>query len=65
MATRNGTSQTTSIDRRTVLKLAAGAGLAGSGALGFAPPARAADTTLAIWTGFPEVQPFYQAAADA
>jgi multiple sugar transport system substrate-binding protein len=69
MATDNGTSHTTSIamslDRRTVLKLAAGAGLAGSGALRFAAPALAADTTLAIWTGFPEVQPFYQAAADA
>jgi multiple sugar transport system substrate-binding protein len=73
MATDNGTSHTTSIatsiaksiDRRTVLKLAAGAGLAGSGALRFAAPARAADTTLAIWTGFPEVQPFYQAVASA
>jgi multiple sugar transport system substrate-binding protein len=53
------------IDRRTVFKLAAGAGLAGTGALNFALPARAADTTLTIWTGFPECQPFYQAAADA
>jgi len=61
----NGTAAATSIDRRTVLKLAAGAGLAGSGALGLALPARAADTTLAIWTGFPECQPFYQAVADA
>ena len=65
MAMDNGRSEITSIDRRTVLKLAAGAGLASTGALTFAPVARAADTTLAIWTGFPEVQPFYQAAADA
>jgi multiple sugar transport system substrate-binding protein len=53
------------VDRRTVLKAAASAGLAGAGALKFAQPARAADTALAIWTGFPECQPFYQAVADA
>jgi multiple sugar transport system substrate-binding protein len=61
----NGISGIASVDRRTVLKLAAGAGLAGAGALNLARPARAADTTLAIWTGFPECQPFYQAVADA
>jgi multiple sugar transport system substrate-binding protein len=60
-----GKADTTRIDRRTALKLAAGAGLAGTGALRFAPPAQAADTTLAIWTGFPECAPFYQACADA
>jgi multiple sugar transport system substrate-binding protein len=65
MAKNNGNTAAASIDRRTVLKLAAGAGLAGTGALSLARPARAADTTLAIWTGFPEVQPFYQAVADA
>jgi multiple sugar transport system substrate-binding protein len=65
MAKENGNETATSIDRRTVLKLAAGAGLAGAGALNLARPARAADTTLAIWTGFPECQPFYQAVADA
>lgn len=65
MAKENGNEAAASIDRRTVLKLAAGAGLAGAGALNLARPARAADTTLAIWTGFPEVQPFYQAVADA
>jgi len=53
------------IDRRSVLKLAAGAGLAGADGLRLTSPARAADTTLAIWTGFPECQPFYQAVADA
>jgi multiple sugar transport system substrate-binding protein len=60
-----GTADTTTIDRRTALKLAAGAGLAGAAALGGARPARAAQTTLAIWTGYPELQPFYQAVADA
>jgi multiple sugar transport system substrate-binding protein len=59
-------SHPSGIDRRSVLKLAAGAGLAGAGGLGFAPAARAAgETTLAIWTGFPELQPFYQAVGDA
>jgi multiple sugar transport system substrate-binding protein len=60
-----GKADTTRIDRRTALKLAAGAGLAGAGALRFTPPAQAADTALTIWTGFPECAPFYQAVADA
>jgi multiple sugar transport system substrate-binding protein len=60
-----GKSGRSVVDRRTVLKAAASAGLAGAGALSFARPARAADTTLAIWTGFPDVQLFYQAVADA
>jgi multiple sugar transport system substrate-binding protein len=58
-------SERGTIDRRAVLKITAGAALAGAGALKFAAPARAADPTLAIWTGFPELQPFYQAVADA
>jgi multiple sugar transport system substrate-binding protein len=53
------------IGRRTVLKLAAGAGLAGASGISFSPRAEAADTTLAIWTGFPELQPFYEAVAKA
>ncbi len=53
------------IGRRSVLKLAAGAGLAGASGIGFAPRAEAADTTLAIWTGFTELQPFYEAVAKA
>src|SRR6266403_5172937 len=60
-----GKTGRTVVDRRTVLKAAASAGVAGAGAFSFARPARAADTTLAIWTGFPECQPFYQAVADA
>jgi multiple sugar transport system substrate-binding protein len=65
MAKENGKEAAASVDRRTILKLAAGAGLAGAGAFVLPSSARAADTTLAIWTGFPEVQPFYQAVADA
>ena len=53
------------VGRRTVLKLAAGAGLASATGLGIPSRARAADTTLAIWTGFPELQPFYEAVAKA
>jgi len=43
-----GKTGRTVVDRRTVLKGAASAGLAGAGAFSFARPARAADTTLAI-----------------
>jgi multiple sugar transport system substrate-binding protein len=53
------------IGRRTVLKLAAGAGFAGAGSIALSPRPAAADTTLAIWTGFPELQPFYEAVAKA
>jgi multiple sugar transport system substrate-binding protein len=60
-----GKAEIVRINRRTALKLAAGAGLASAGAFRLAPPARAAETTLAIWTGFPELQPFYQAVADS
>jgi multiple sugar transport system substrate-binding protein len=58
-------SNRTKIDRRTALKLAAGAGLAATGGLGLTKAARAADTTIAIWTGFPELQPFYEAVGKA
>ncbi len=55
------------VDRRTALKIAAGAGVAAASGWGLsAVPARAAaETTLAIWTGFPELVPFYQAVAGA
>ena len=53
------------VDRRTLLKLATGAGLATMGGLGPAPWVRAAsDVTLSIWTGFPELVPFYKAVAE-
>jgi len=53
------------IGRRTVLKLAAGAGIAATSGIALRPRSAAADTTLAIWTGFPELQPFYEAVAKA
>jgi len=53
------------IDRRTALKLAAGAGLAATSALQMPRAARADNTTLSIWTGYPELVPYYQAVADA
>src|SRR5437016_5902467 len=54
------------IERRAFLKLAAGAGVAAAGGVGLAParPATGA-TTLAVWTGFRELVPFYKAVADA
>ena len=58
------TSRSIAIARRTALKSAAGAGLALSGGMAFAPQARAA-TTLTIWTGYPELVPYYKAVADA
>jgi len=59
------TNKRTKIGRRTMLKLAAGAGLASASGITVLREARAADTTLAIWTGFPELQPFYEAVAKA
>ena len=55
------------IDRRQVLKLVAGTGVAAAGSLAAAPlTARAqASTTLSLWTGYPELVPYYQAVADA
>ena len=53
------------IDRRTALKLAAGAGLAATSALQMPRAARADNTTLSIWTGYPELVPYYQAVAEA
>jgi multiple sugar transport system substrate-binding protein len=59
-----GKSGNRKLNRRTVLKMAAGVGLAGVGSLGLARKTSAAsDVTLDIWTGFPEVNPFYQAVA--
>lgn len=52
------------INRRTFLKLAAGTGLATAGGLGFGRMSVAAPTvTLSLWTGYPELVPFYRAVA--
>jgi multiple sugar transport system substrate-binding protein len=51
------------IDRRSLLTLAGSAGLAG--ALSLPRPAAAEDVTLSIWTGYPELVPYYQAVAAA
>ena len=53
------------IGRRTALKLAAGAGLAATSGLRVTRAAHAADTTLSIWTGYPELTPYYEAVAEA
>lgn len=54
------------IDRRNVLKFAASAGLMAAGGAGLARGARAqSEVTLAVWTGFPELVPFYEAVAEA
>ena len=45
------------LGRRTALQLAAAAGLAGR--------AQAADTTISVWTGYPELVPWYQAMGEA
>src|SRR5215208_6399828 len=45
------------IDRRGLLKLAGGAGVAAG--LGLPGPATAQETTLSIWTGYPELVPYY------
>src|SRR3989442_8181104 len=59
-----GRRERTQVDRRTFLKLATGAGLATVGGLGPAPWVQAAsEVTLSIWTGFPELVPFYKAVA--
>jgi multiple sugar transport system substrate-binding protein len=59
VATRN--PGRTAFPRRAVLKLAAGGGIAG--ALVLPRRATAADVTLDIWTGYPELVPYYQSVA--
>ena len=49
------------IGRRDAVRLAAGAGLAAATGQG----ARAADLTLSVWTGYPELVSWYQACGDA
>ncbi len=61
---RASKSRSVGVDRRSALKVAAGAGLAAAGGMAFSRKARAA-TTLTIWTGFPELVPYYKSVADA
>lgn len=54
------------VNRRTFLKVAAGAGVVAAGGMRLTRPARAAAAaTLSIWTGFPELVPFYKAVGEA
>lgn len=48
------------LNRRTAMKLAVGAGIAAAGRA-----AHAADVTLSVWTGYPELVPWYQAVGEA
>jgi multiple sugar transport system substrate-binding protein len=47
------------LGRRGALKLATGAAIAAAG------PAQAADITLSVWTGYPELVPWYKQAGEA
>lgn len=51
--------------RRDILEIAAGTGAVAAAGFGLPSTARAAETTLTIWTGFPELAPYYQAVSDA
>ena len=66
--TRGNGSGRLGVDRRQALRMvAAGTGLAAAGGLTTAPrAARAqASTTLSLWTGYPELIPYYDAVAQA
>jgi multiple sugar transport system substrate-binding protein len=52
------------LDRRATLKLVASGGVALAGIKSFVPSARAA-TALTLWTGYPELVPYYKAVAEA
>ena len=66
-ATRGSGSDPLTVGRRQALKIVAGTGLAAAGGLAAAPlTARAqAPTTLSLWTGYPELTPYYEAVAEA
>jgi multiple sugar transport system substrate-binding protein len=53
------------IDRRTALRLASTAGLVAGAGLGFPARRARAATELSLWTGYPELVPFYKAVAEA
>lgn len=61
---RASKSRSVGVDRRSALKVAAGAGIAAAGGMAFSRKARAA-TTLNIWTGYPELVPYYKSVAEA
>ncbi len=60
---RTDKSRSVGVDLRSAMKVAAGAGIAAAGGIAFSKKARAA-TNLTIWTGYPELVPFYKAIAD-
>src|SRR5438309_1305392 len=60
----NKKSESTQVSRRSALKLAASASFA-MAAGGIGRPANAADVTLSVWTGLPELAPWYEAAGAA
>ena len=51
------------IDRRTALRFASTAGLVAGAGLGFPARRARAATELSLWTGYPELVPFYKAVA--
>jgi multiple sugar transport system substrate-binding protein len=55
------TARTDGIGRRAALRMAAGAGIAAAAGA----RAKAADITLSVWTGYPELVPWYTAVGDA
>ncbi len=61
---RTSKSRSAGLDRRAALKVAAGAGIAAAGGIAMSKKARAA-TTLNIWTGYPELVPYYKSVAEA
>ena len=66
-ASRGSGSGHPGIDRRQALKLVGGTGVAAAASWAAAPPAARAQasTTLSLWTGYPELTPYYEAVAEA
>jgi multiple sugar transport system substrate-binding protein len=65
MVMRTGRSRSAGVDRRSALKVAAGAGIAAAGGVALTSRKAKAATTLTIWTGFPELVPYYKSVAEA
>jgi len=62
---RTSRSRSAGVDRRSALKVAAGAGIAAAGGVALTSRKARAATTLTIWTGFPELVPYYKSVAEA